>query len=158
MGEYGSFVFCMCDLAGITKGAQIPFSAWLPAAMAAPSPVSSLVHSSTLVTAGVYLLIRFRGLIGGSFIFLLMYFSCATIFMAGLGANFECDLKRVIALSTLRQVGLILFTLSLGLPVLAFFHLREFRFGILDLLAGFLRSLGLRRGVVCICYSSGSRR
>lgn len=91
--------------------------------MAAPTPVSSLVHSSTLVTAGVYLLIRFEGMIGGLFMYILMFLSCGTIFIAGVGANFEFDLKRVIALSTLSQVGLMLFTLSLGLAYLAFFHL-----------------------------------
>merc|ERR1711970_932480 len=111
-------------LAAITKRAQIPFSAWLPAAIAAPTPVSALVHSSTLVTAGVYLLVRFRAALEGSLtqtVFLLL--SSLTIFMAGLGANFEYDLKKIIALSTLSQLGVIMRILSLGYPNLAFFHL-----------------------------------
>jgi len=91
--------------------------------MAAPTPVSSLVHSSTLVTAGVYLLIRFNNLFSLGHINLLLFISLITIFIAGLGANFEFDLKKIIALSTLRQLGLIISILSLGRADLAFFHL-----------------------------------
>nr|QII41833.1 NADH dehydrogenase subunit 5 [Anopheles sinensis] len=111
-------------LAAMTKSAQIPFSSWLPAAMAAPTPVSALVHSSTLVTAGVYLLIRFNVLLMdwwmGQFLLLV---SGLTMFMAGLGANFEFDLKKIIALSTLSQLGLMMSILSMGFYKLAFFHL-----------------------------------
>nr|YP_010579357.1 NADH dehydrogenase subunit 5 [Thranita danae]UEV85589.1 NADH dehydrogenase subunit 5 [Thranita danae] len=111
-------------ISAMTKSAQIPFSAWLPAAMAAPTPVSALVHSSTLVTAGVYLMIRFSGALEGSKVqSILLIVSCLTMFMAGLGANFEYDLKKIIALSTLSQLGVMLSILSLGYADLAFFHL-----------------------------------
>nr|ASS30722.1 NADH dehydrogenase subunit 5 [Pylocheles mortensenii] len=111
-------------LAGMTKSAQIPFSAWLPAAMAAPTPVSALVHSSTLVTAGVYLMIRFSPMLEDSLSreFLLLV-SCMTMFMSGLGANFEYDLKKIIALSTLSQLGVMLSALSMGFTFLCYFHL-----------------------------------
>nr|YP_010242208.1 NADH dehydrogenase subunit 5 [Leiometopon simyrides]QTI83247.1 NADH dehydrogenase subunit 5 [Leiometopon simyrides] len=114
----------MIILAAMTKSAQIPFSSWLPAAMAAPTPVSALVHSSTLVTAGVYLLIRFNLLlIDMFFLKLLLLLSGLTMFMAGISANYEFDLKKIIALSTLSQLGLMMSILSMGLPDLAFFHL-----------------------------------
>nr|YP_008757788.1 NADH dehydrogenase subunit 5 [Catopsilia pomona]AFP58840.1 NADH dehydrogenase subunit 5 [Catopsilia pomona] len=111
-------------LGAMTKSAQIPFSSWLPAAMAAPTPVSALVHSSTLVTAGVYLLIRFSNLLEGTeFMKMLMLISGLTMFMAGISANYEFDLKKIIALSTLSQLGLMMSILSMGYSDLAFFHL-----------------------------------
>lgn len=110
-------------IAALTKRAQIPFSAWLPAAMAAPTPVSALVHSSTLVTAGVYLLIRFSFLLGSSWSCVLIFISVTTIFISGIVAVYEYDLKKVIALSTLSQLGMMIFAISLGLYEVAFFHL-----------------------------------
>nr|AYR05191.1 NADH dehydrogenase subunit 5 [Coleoptera sp. ACP-2013] len=110
-------------LAGWTKSAQIPFSSWLPAAMAAPTPVSSLVHSSTLVTAGVYLLIRFNFMLTSEMKFIMLFLALFTMFMSGLSANFEFDLKKIIALSTLSQLGLMMSILALGEYKLAYFHL-----------------------------------
>nr|QGT77356.1 NADH dehydrogenase subunit 5 [Neilupotamon sinense] len=122
-GQWLKFNFLIV-LAAMTKSAQIPFSAWLPAAMAAPTPVSALVHSSTLVTAGVYLVIRFNPILESSCVqSVLLIISCLTMFMAGLGANFEYDLKKIIALSTLSQLGVMLSILALGFSDLAFFHL-----------------------------------
>jgi len=114
-------VLTLVIIAAITKSAQIPFSAWLPAAIAAPTPVSSLVHSSTLVTAGVYLLIRFHSLF--TYSYYLFFFSVLTLFISGLGANFETDLKKIIALSTLSQLGIMIISVSLGIYEIAFFHL-----------------------------------
>nr|YP_009024139.1 NADH dehydrogenase subunit 5 [Whitmania laevis]AGL34595.1 NADH dehydrogenase subunit 5 [Whitmania laevis] len=111
--------------AGMTKSAQIPFSSWLPAAMAAPTPVSALVHSSTLVTAGVFLLIRFY-----DFLYCFNYFntvlllvSIMTMVMSGLAASVEWDMKKIIALSTLSQLGLMMMTLSLNMLDLAYLHM-----------------------------------
>nr|UPU95822.1 NADH dehydrogenase subunit 5 [Monochroa sp.] len=119
-----SVVSLMIILAAMTKSAQIPFSSWLPAAMAAPTPVSALVHSSTLVTAGVYLLIRFNLLlIDTIFLKMLLLLSGLTMLMAGISANYEFDLKKIIALSTLSQLGLMMSILSMGFFDLAFFHL-----------------------------------
>lgn len=111
-------------LAALTKRAQIPFRSWLPRAIAAPTPVSALVHSSTLVTAGIYLIIRFnKFLINVNMNIYLLFLSILTILMSGIIANFEYDLKKIIALSTLSQLGLIIIILRLGYSLLAFYHL-----------------------------------
>nr|UHA55327.1 NADH dehydrogenase subunit 5 [Eriocampa ovata] len=156
-------------IASFTKSAQIPFSSWLPAAMAAPTPVSSLVHSSTLVTAGVYLLIRFDNLLLSSvFINWFLLISLLTMFMSGLNANLEFDLKKIIALSTLSQLGLMMSILFLGFSNLAFFHLLTHALfkALLFMCAGamihnlfdyqdirFMGSVSMQMPLVSVCFS-----
>nr|YP_010531301.1 NADH dehydrogenase subunit 5 [Mileewa sharpa]UXX17560.1 NADH dehydrogenase subunit 5 [Mileewa sharpa] len=119
---YNDFLIYVLVFSCFTKSAQIPFSCWLPAAMAAPTPVSSLVHSSTLVTAGVYLLIRFfNQLFFNNYYF--FFISMMTMLLASLCANYEFDLKKIIALSTLSQLGLMMSSLFLNFIDLSFFHL-----------------------------------
>ena len=112
-------------VAAITKSAQIPFSRWLPAAIAAPTPVSALVHSSTLVTAGIFLLFRFYPFLSTHIMFnkILLILASLTALIAGLSAITECDIKKIIALSTLSQLRVIIIRLAIGAPFLAFFHL-----------------------------------
>nr|YP_010311860.1 NADH dehydrogenase subunit 5 [Planusocoris schaeferi]UNA71168.1 NADH dehydrogenase subunit 5 [Planusocoris schaeferi] len=139
-GDWG-FMFCiLMILGGFTKSAQIPFSSWLPAAMAAPTPVSALVHSSTLVTAGVYLLIRFNYLLSQYNLTFFLLLSALTMFMSGLGANFEYDLKSIIALSTLSQLGFMMSILFIGYSTVAYFHLLTHAFfkALLFLCAGLI--------------------
>ena len=121
---YSQILVYLIIISACTKSAQIPFSAWLPAAIAAPTPVSALVHSSTLVTAGVYLLIRINLIIIEINISkFLRILGMLTIIIAGITAIVEMDIKKVIALSTLRQLGIIIIILGMGNPVLSFFHL-----------------------------------
>nr|ALO64419.1 NADH dehydrogenase subunit 5 [Lasioglossum fulvicorne] len=107
----------------ITKSAQMPFSSWLPAAMTAPTPISSLVHSSTLVTAGIYLLIRYNKFLLVGMKSYIIIISSVTMFMAGLMANYEYNLKKIIALSTLSQLGFMMSVLGMGMLDLGFYHL-----------------------------------
>lgn len=125
MLDKNSYQILAIVVAAITKRAQIPFSRWLPAAMAAPTPVSALVHSSTLVTAGVFLLIRFFNFISSAWWFtpLLLLTAVSTTLIAGLRATTECDIKKIIALSTLRQLGIIIAAIGLNIVHLAFFHI-----------------------------------
>ena len=101
-------VLVVLALAACTKRSQYPFRSWLPAAMAAPTPVSRLVHSRTLVTAGIYLLIRI-GLGGFSMLGVL---GAVTMVGGGIVAWLGQDAKKIVALSTLSQLGLMVFSLS----------------------------------------------
>ena len=102
----------------ICKSAQFPFSAWLPAAMAAPTPVSALVHSSTLVTAGLWVMLKME--IGG---LIMVILGRITIIIGALCALAERDLKKVVAFSTLSQLGLLIILLSSFSFSEGFFHL-----------------------------------
>jgi NADH-ubiquinone oxidoreductase chain 5 len=110
-------------VAAFTKRAQIPFSAWLPAAIAAPTPVSALVHSSTLVTAGVYILIRYWEYMYTYLNFAIIFISSLTTIIAGVCANYEKDLKKIIALSTLSQLGVIIFIIGVGDVLVGYYHI-----------------------------------
>lgn len=105
----GSSVFQLglVFLGAMVKSAQWPFSSWLPAAMAAPTPVSALVHSSTLVTAGVWLIFR-----SGVSVFSMFFVGCVSSFVGGVMAIWERDLKKVVAFSTLSQLGFLFFCSS----------------------------------------------
>nr|QID02651.1 NADH dehydrogenase subunit 5 [Scrobicularia plana] len=128
MGWYISGLCGVIIVGCMTKSAQMPFSAWLPAAMAAPSPVSALVHSSTLVTAGVYVLVRFSGSIHSGWYLFLGVVSSLTMFMSAISAVFEPDVKKVVALSTLSQLGVMMLALSAGAISVASFSLMGFPF------------------------------
>lgn len=117
---FSSFIGFYLILACFTKRAQIPFRSWLPAAMAAPTPVSSLVHSSTLVTAGIYLLIRSEIEVFGYEIALL---GLITALVASFSAMKEYDSKKIVALSTLSKLGIMVFSLGNGFFFQRIFHL-----------------------------------
>nr|YP_004935068.1 NADH dehydrogenase subunit 5 [Succinea putris]AEQ93925.1 NADH dehydrogenase subunit 5 [Succinea putris] len=121
---YVMFLMLIC-LAALTKSAQYPFSSWLPAAMAAPTPVSALVHSSTLVTAGIYLVIRVSENIEMNSwnLSMFLFVGSMTTLLGSLSALNEYDLKKIIALSTLSQLGIMVFCLGLNNIYLSFFHL-----------------------------------
>jgi len=114
-----SWVLYLLLLISFTKSAQVPFSAWLPAAMLAPTPVSALVHSSTLVTSGVYLLYRFYPSGSGS----LLIVGVFTTLVAGSAALLEVDVKKIVAYSTISQLGVMLRSLGLGERAACFAHL-----------------------------------
>ena len=122
---FTSIILLFILIASFTKSAQTPFSSWLPAAIAAPTPVSALVHSSTLVTAGIFLIIRVTSSVKLTTPLMLITLLTAlfTAVIAGLAATIEPDVKKLIALSTLSQLGMIIFRIAINNNKVAFLHL-----------------------------------
>ena len=101
--------------AGITKSAQLPFSAWLLGAMVAPTPVSALLHSSTMVKAGVYLVLRTAPIIAGTTVgFMVALVGALTFLVGSLAAITTSDAKKVLAYSTVSNLGLVVLCGGIG--------------------------------------------
>lgn len=109
---------------GLGKSAQLPLQTWLPDAMAGPSPVSALIHAATMVTAGVYLIARMHVIFQLSPIAQLIVacIGAATLFIAGFSALTQYDIKRVLAYSTISQIGYMFLALGIGAWTAAIFH------------------------------------
>jgi multicomponent Na+:H+ antiporter subunit A len=101
-----------------TKSAQYPFHAWLPGAMAAPTPVSAYLHSATMVTAGVFLVARFAPMFAATDLWrpLVLVTGCATLIFGGLRALRQHDLKLLLAFGTVSQLGLLIVLFGAGTP------------------------------------------
>lgn len=107
------------------KSAQLPLHTWLADAMAGPTPVSALIHAATMVTAGVYLIARMHGVfeLAPSALYLTGLIGALTLLMAGFAALAQTDIKRVLAYSTMSQIGYMFLALGVGAFDAAIFHL-----------------------------------
>jgi len=114
----------------VAKSAQLPLHTWLPDAMEGPTPVSALIHAATMVTAGVYLIVRCHPLFENAYVIadLAAGLGAATLLMAGLIALVQTDIKRVIAYSTMSQIGYMFVGAGLGAYPNAMFHLMTHAF------------------------------
>jgi NADH-quinone oxidoreductase subunit L len=115
----GLGIFCGC----VGKSAQFPLHVWLPDAMEGPTPVSALVHSATMVAAGVYLVGRFYPVFTPEVLLVIAYVGAITLILAATIAITATDIKRVLAYSTVSQLGYMMLALGVGGWVAGMFHL-----------------------------------
>lgn len=122
----GLFLF----VGAVGKSAQLGLHTWLPDAMEGPTPVSALIHAATMVTAGVFLMVRFSPLLEYTplILFLLTVFGALTAFFGALTGVFQNDLKKVIAYSTCSQLGYMIFASGISCYHVSIFHLANHAF------------------------------
>ena len=120
----GLLIFC----GAMGKSAQFPLHVWLPDAMEGPTPVSALIHAATMVAAGVYMLCRTLFLFNAESLHVIAYIGGFTALLAALMAVQQNDIKRIIAYSTLSQLGYMVMTVGLNGPTPAMFHLTTHAF------------------------------
>jgi len=130
----------------VGKSAQLPLQSWLPDAMAGPTPVSALIHAATMVTAGVYLIARTHALfmMAPSVQFAVAVLGAITLLMASCSAIVQTDIKRILAYSTISQIGYMFLALGVGAWSSAIFHLLTHAF--------FKALLFLAAGAVIFCF------
>jgi NADH-quinone oxidoreductase subunit L len=130
----GVGVFCGC----VGKSAQFPLHVWLPDAMEGPTPVSALVHSATMVAAGVFLVGRVYPIFTPEALLVIATIGCITLLLAATIAITQVDIKRVLAYSTVSQLGFMMLALGLGGWIAGLFHLITHAFfkGLLFLCSG----------------------
>ncbi len=109
-------------LAAAGKSAQLPLYVWLPDAMEGPTPVSAMVHAATMVTAGVYLLVRLNPVLTDTALLIIAIVGAATALFAALAAVAQHDIKKVLAYSTVSQLGYMFLAIGSGAYVAAIFH------------------------------------
>lgn len=123
---YATFIVLFLLVGVCGKSAQIPLYLWLPDAMAGPTPISALIHAATMVTAGVYLLVRINPLIHASYSWVpwvIAIIGAITLFVAGVLGLVQRDIKKVLAYSTVSQLGYMVMAVGVGGYSAAIFHL-----------------------------------
>ena len=126
-----SYAVCLCLFLGVVgKSAQVPLHVWLPDAMEGPTPVSALIHAATMVAAGVFLLARLFFLFSASppALLVIAWAGGITAVLAGTVAIVQNDIKKILAYSTLSQLGTMVLALGLGNPEAGMFHLTTHAF------------------------------
>ncbi len=123
-GDLGFIAGLALFVAATGKSAQLPLFTWLPDAMAGPTPVSALIHAATMVTAGVYLMARMSGVVGldAAVPAIILWTALATSLIAAIIAMSQNDIKKVLAYSTVSQLGFMFIAVGVGAYGYALFH------------------------------------